>query len=98
MKDSTIRLRRVARIIGKITNASLAPQPQLSSSAASMNSFGKECSAASSTNMLKRTHIQLVTKMSDGSVVLGSLSQALVHPARQRWRTARVNGADTWFE
>src|SRR6186713_3393871 len=75
--ESTSRLSTVARIIGTITNTSLLHQPQLSSSAASITSEGSECSAASSTTMLKPVHIQVVMTISAGSAVPGLPSQAL---------------------
>ena len=42
--------------------------------------------------MLKPTHIQLVTKMSEGSAVFGSPSQALVQPPSPSARIATFTG------
>jgi hypothetical protein len=64
----------------------------LSSSAASITSLGSECSAASSTTMLKPIHIQVVTTISDGSAVLGLPSQALARPPSPSARSAAFTG------
>ena len=76
MNESTSRLSSVGLTSGMMMCQSFAPQPQLSSSAASITSEGSECSAASSTTMLKPAHIQVVTKMSEGSAIFGSPIQA----------------------
>src|SRR5688500_14080947 len=90
MNESTSRLSSVGLTSGMMMCHSFSPQPQLSSSAASITSEGSECSAASSTTMLKPAHIQVVTKMSEGSAIRGSPIQACTKFSKRKKRRSAL--------